>query len=301
MPEKAEVIVTTEGINSFLNVIEMDSLAIEVYKQEVIKNLYDEICPKDVYIEALGNTSFKFTTHGKWIFLEDTVNKSYIPAVVHLGMSGGLVIRKQEEPKLNHHLANFTFYDKDGSDFQVDFVNPRGTYSTQLFVRLDMSKEQFLKSKKIGPDFYLDIGTKDTFVNIVQTASKRYKTKSIKELLLDQSVMAGIGNYLASEGLYHARIHPLSCGAQLQTLEMAERLGSMFLYLRNLVSNVIEMKGMSTQHYVNADGKAGTGKDLLKVYGKEGSKCGHCSDTIVNIPINNRSTFFCKTCQRHQT
>lgn len=116
----------------------------------------------------------------------------------------------------------------------------------------------------------------------------------IKSLLLDQRVVAGIGNIYADEILFRARIHPLTPAAALS----AAALETLWRSVRAVLRRAIARKGSTIRDYLDPDGEPGDFQSLHKVYGREGMACRACRTPVRRIRVGGRSTFFCPVCQR---
>jgi formamidopyrimidine-DNA glycosylase len=122
----------------------------------------------------------------------------------------------------------------------------------------------------------------------------RGRKGSIKGLLLDQRVVAGIGNIYADEVLFRARIHPQTPASALGD----EALESLRKSVRAVLLQAIARKGSSIRDYLDPDGEPGDFQSLHKVYGREGMACRACGSPIRRVRVAGRSTFFCPNCQR---
>jgi formamidopyrimidine-DNA glycosylase len=118
-------------------------------------------------------------------------------------------------------------------------------------------------------------------------------TRAIKNVLLDQTVLAGVGNIYADEALFLAGIHPLSPSHQL-SVEQVRRLNrSVKLTLRRALRH----RGSTLRDYVDGDGNAGGFQKLHSVYDRTGKPCRACRTPIERIVLGGRSTHFCPKCQ----
>ena len=122
----------------------------------------------------------------------------------------------------------------------------------------------------------------------------RSRKGRLKSLLLDQRILAGIGNIYADEILFRARLHPLTSAAALgdKDLEMLRRS------VRDVLRRAIARKGSTIRDFTDSDGEPGDYQSLHKVYGREGKPCRACGTSIRRIRVGGRSTFFCPKCQR---
>lgn len=119
------------------------------------------------------------------------------------------------------------------------------------------------------------------------------KTAPIKIAILDPSIMSGVGNIYACDGLFEARIDPRRKAGSLSSIEVDVLLKS----LKMVVNQGIELGGATIQHYRTVDGLSGSYQDVRRVYAKEGEPCPECGQPIERIKQGGRSTFFCSHCQ----
>lgn len=116
----------------------------------------------------------------------------------------------------------------------------------------------------------------------------------IKQAILDSSIMAGVGNIYACDGLHLAGTSPFRPANSLSRLEIHQLLES----LRTVILLGIEMGGATISDYTNVDGFAGKYQDVIRVYGKEGQLCPNCGRPIARVKQGGRSTFWCEGCQK---
>jgi formamidopyrimidine-DNA glycosylase len=122
--------------------------------------------------------------------------------------------------------------------------------------------------------------------------------RQVKEFLLDQSKVAGIGNIYASEALWRARISPRRRGRNVGTVRAVALHRAIVDVLREAIRKAGTTLGESTQDYVDSDGVPGGFAEFLAVYDREGEPCRRCGTTIKRIVQGQRSTYYCPTCQR---
>lgn len=142
--------------------------------------------------------------------------------------------------------------------------------------------------KNIGPD-PLTAGFKfQKFKSLI------VKNKGmIKKVLMDQSIISGIGNIYADEILFAVKVHPLKRAENLSD----EELKLIFTASKNILKKAIKLRGTSTSDFRDTSGKAGSFGKMLKVYRREGKKCPRCGVLIKRIKIGGRSAHFCPVCQ----
>jgi formamidopyrimidine-DNA glycosylase len=126
----------------------------------------------------------------------------------------------------------------------------------------------------------------------LQTRLKGRKVR-IKQLLLDQGLIAGIGNIYADEILFEAGLHPEKTGASLTLGE----LEVLYQSIRKVLQKGIELRGTSISDYVDGVGQPGEFQDHLQVYQRTGLKCHCCSSIIQRVKVGGRSTHYCPQCQ----
>jgi len=119
------------------------------------------------------------------------------------------------------------------------------------------------------------------------------KMKCIKDTLMDQSVIAGIGNIYASEILFSAKINP---SRSVKTLKR-EEIKSIIKATRQILQKSINVGGTTLQNHLQPNGKLGYFFQKLEVYGKNNKKCNKCKHLILMSIISKRSTYFCNNCQ----
>lgn len=135
------------------------------------------------------------------------------------------------------------------------------------------------------PEFTLEYFTK-------KIASK--KTITIKQLLLDQTIVAGLGNIYADETLFLSKIHPQTRAIELKPNEIQ----TIYKNIPIVLAKALHHGGTSSQHYRQADGKMGTYLAVANVYKREGLPCHVCNTPIQRIKISGRSSHFCPSCQK---
>ncbi len=204
--------------------------------------------------------------------------------VMHLGMSGRMELRDPGDPETPH--TNFVASTDTG--IELRFVDPR----TFGFVAV-LTAEEFSASPmaRLGRDALDDLPSVDDFLDRFHGRSA-----SIKGLLLDQGIVAGIGNIYADEILFRARVRPTRAAGSLSRLQVSA--------VREAVVPVLEdglaHGGTSLEDlaYLLPDGRAGTYFERLAVYGRDGEACRQCGSMIERVVVAQRSAHYCPRCQR---
>ena len=198
--------------------------------------------------------------------------------IVHLGMTGRLLVTTPESPLAAHTHARLTL----ASGRELRFVDPR------RFGRLEY--RDLLRSPGFsGPGAEpMTIGA-DEFAALF-----RGRRLAIKAALLNQKLLAGVGNIYADEGLFRAGLRPRRMAGRLTRAEL-ERLR---LALREILAHAIRLGGSSVSDYVDANGVRGFFQLEHRVYQRTGEPCRECGTPIRRVVVGGRSTHYCPMCQR---
>ena len=215
---------------------------------------------------------------GKWILL--TADR---PAhvILHLGMTGQLtVVPSQAERPTHLHLT----IDLDEGEYQLRFRDIRRFGSVDLF-HTSSDAHAFL-NERLGPEpFALEVAP---WVEAVRQSSR-----PLKAILLDQSVIAGVGNIYADEALHRAKLHPLTRGSDAAPKEL-RRLAKCIVAV---LEKAITARGSSIRNYVGGSGLQGGFQREFAVYGRGGEPCLSCEVPLILLRIAGRSSHFCPNCQ----
>ena len=217
--------------------------------------------------------------------------------VIHLKMTGQLVFRGDEQFGAGHpnesligelpdKSTRVTFTFSDGSHL---FFNDQRKFGwVRLMPKVEVENLDFFK--KVGPEPLSDLFTPQVF----EAQMLRRKNSGAKAVLLDQTVLAGIGNIYADEALWGAKIHPET---KVQTISKAKMklLHSEIQYVLRLS---IEKGGSTDRNYVNAEGKKGSYIDFARVFRREKLPCPRCGTTIIKTRVAGRGTHTCPKCQK---
>ena len=161
------------------------------------------------------------------------------------------------------------------------------------WVKLEKSQGLYRNNaflSKLGPEPLEDSYTFELFNSAIQ----RHPNTSIKAAILDQTVLAGVGNIYADESLFAARIHPLTKAGLVSTI----KLKRLYKSIREVMSLSISLGGSSDRNYVDAKGNKGSYLKFAKVFRKEGSPCPECGGVIKKIRAAGRGTHICPRCQK---
>lgn len=199
---------------------------------------------------------------------------------IHLRMTGKLIICDPTEDPENDKSARAVLYLDDGNHVLFSDARKFGR-----FYWIERGEHPFWQG--LGPDALYEL-TPEYFRKMV-----RQHKRIIKAILLDQSLIAGVGNIYADESLYRACINPTTKGSDLSD-EQADRL---YRALKEVLNESIEHKGTSYRDYVDELGQRGSFQEMLTVYGQKGRTCQRCGAEICRAVVANRGTYYCPKCQ----
>ncbi len=208
--------------------------------------------------------------------------------LAHLKLSGRLIFRgknqklQEQDTKWNHLIYWFS----DGSRL---FHNDMRQFG---YVKLVKTSElaDFFKKEKLGPEPLEKDFTFDDFLAILQ---KKPKAR-IKQFLMEQQNIAGIGNIYSDEILFFAGVHPLRKVGDLKQ----EEIKKIFEGIKKVLPEALKFHGSSVDDYLDVQGEEGEYVPRLKVYGRQGQKCKKCGAIIQRLKLGGRSAHFCLKCQR---
>ncbi len=217
---------------------------------------------------------------GKWIIIEIDGNNALL---LHLGMSGQLIFAKGDCPTPKYTLLEFVLENGE-----------RLFYSDmRRFGKFDIIPIQQLCHCKPLKDLGVEPLTED--LDSILLSEKLNKSKrQIKDFLLEQNKIAGLGNIYVCEILFDSKISPFKPADALTFGEVSRLCES----IKRVLKQAVEKGGSTISSYVNATGERGSYQLSHKVYGREGEKCLFCSATIKREKQHGRSTYFCPECQK---
>lgn len=248
----------------------------------------------DIRQFLVGATITGIRRRAKVLMIDLSTNYSL---VVHLKMTGQLVFVNQDvrfgaghpNDSLVHALPDastrVTFEFNDGS--RLFFNDQRKFGWVRLIPTAEIPNLSFMQ--KVGPE---PLERNFTPVQFAERFKRRART-NIKAALLDQSVIAGVGNIYADESLWGAKIHPKR---RVETITPTE-FKKLYTELRAVMNLSIEKGGSSNRNYVNAEGKRGSYMDFARVFRREGLPCSRCGTTIEKLRVAGRGTHICPYCQ----
>lgn len=271
MPELPEVETIVRGLSTYL--IGSKILKVDIVGKKIFRG------SKESFISAVENRSVKsIDRHGKAMFLTLQTqghSKAETILLIHLGMTGQLLYEKKETALLNHTHIIFKL---DSPTHELRYRDIR-RFGKMMIVESKNSVEK-------APDAW------KADENIIFN-SLRKKNGLAKHTLLNQNVIAGLGNIYVDESLYKSKIHPRKNFSKVSD----ENLKHLCSSIKQVLERSIRVGGTSFQNYVDIFGGRGGFKSELFVYGKQGSQC-FCGGVIKKIVVAGRGTHFCPRCQK---
>lgn len=288
MPELPEVETTVRELRK--KIIGHKILNVFIESPSLIKKPSPEIFKKEVLNKEITGIWRK----GKNIIFELSDNKIIL---VHQKLTGHLLVGQWEKIKNEWVPKNNPLLKDPVNRFiRVIFLLSNNEMlalsDLRKFAKIELwEKDDLLNSKefkKIGPDA-LEVN----FEEFKKRLLKR-KNKTIKEALMDQTIIAGIGNIYSDEILWRVKIHPLKRVKNLSENEFK----TIFSTMKDVLKKGILLKGESISDYRRPSGEKGNFDQERMVYRRAGEKCPRCSTLIKRIKIGARSSYFCPHCQK---
>ena len=270
MPELPEVETTVKSLN------------ILKYKKVTKLNVYVKKLRYPVPLirlkKIINSDIVNFRRIAKYVILD--FNNSYT-MIIHLGMSGRLKIVKNDKSRNKHDHISIKFND----NFYLLYNDPRRFGFIDLVESDNLFKLKYIN--KLG----LDALDKNFSIDYLFRRIEKSEVL-IKQILLNQYIVAGIGNIYASEILFDAKISPLNRGKDLNKYQ----IGTIIKSTRKILKKAIALGGSSISNYVSPDGTLGNFQKNFRVYGRDGLMIkGHI---IKKLNLYGRSTFFCPKFQK---
>jgi formamidopyrimidine-DNA glycosylase len=238
-------------------------------------------CPGDFISRLRGRRVLGIGRRGKYLLADVGDGLTW---VTHLGMSGRMSLARPGDPEAAHTAVVVTL--QDGPE--VRFVDPRTFGHTAVLTPEELAAAG---PSRLGPDA-LDALPRSRAL----AARLAGRSAPLKPLLLDQRLIAGLGNIYADEVLHRARLRPDRAAGSLS----AEEVAALRRAVRPVLQASLRRGGTSLADlaYLLPDGRAGGYLERLKVYGRAGEPCRRCGAAVERIVQRGRSAYFCPECQR---
>lgn len=224
-----------------------------------------------------GRTATAIQRRAKYIVI--TLDEGAETLIVHLKMTGHLAVVGSDQP-IHKHVRNL---------FKLDAGWDLRFRDTRKFGRIYLVKEPLDILAKLGPE-----PLEEAFTAAVLRQRIGTRTRKIKPLLLDQTIVAGVGNIYADESLFDAKVRPDRTADSLTKAEVTR----IWQGIRRALQEGIDREGASIDSYIKPDGTKGDMQNAVNVYGRAGAPCYACGRPIERIVLAQRSTHFCPNCQK---
>ena len=271
MPELPEVETTRRGISPH---IKGKTISKVVIRNHRLRWPIREDLPQLLQDQPVTDISRR----AKYLMLETPAGT----LILHLGMSGSLrVVQSGDNPGKHDHLDLVC---SDGTTLRLH--DPRRFGAA---VWTDEPFEQHALLEHLGPE-----PLSDNFNSDRLSRCAKGKSRAVKLLIMDNQVVVGVGNIYANEALFMAGIRPDRPAGKISA-QRYERLAGC---IKRVLANAIEKGGTTLKDFVGGDGKPGYFQIELAVYGHGGEPCPKCAKPLAEIKLGQRTTVFCKSCQR---
>lgn len=294
MPELPEVEVVRRGLEA--HALDRVITSVEVLHDRPVRRSPGGA---SVFAGALvGRTFTAARRRGKYLWLPLSSGSSApasLPAdaqaddavLGHLGMSGQMLVQPVGSPDEKHLRVRFTLADATGALSELRFVDQRMFGGLALSAGGAELPSEIAHIARDPLDLEFDL---DDFVRRV-----RRRTSGVKRLLLDQTLVSGVGNIYADEALWRAGLHGERPGDRLTRAQAVELLE----HAREVMSEALAQGGTSFDAlYVNVNGQSGYFERSLNAYGREDEPCRRCGTAMRRTAFMNRSSYFCPSCQK---
>lgn len=269
MPELPEVRVVAKFLNS-------------VAKGKTITDIlirYEKMLTLEEREKLIGQRINEIKTQGKYLIFDLT---DY-DLISHLRMEGKYFLKSTDENIVKHEHIIFNL----DNNIDLRYHDTRKFGKMILTTKDNLYNLPAIKKQGIEP-----LDSKLT-VNYLKE-KLRNKNLNIKTILLDQTIISGLGNIYANEVLYEAKINPLKKGKELTNQELKD----LIIATNKIIKRAIELGGTTIKSYTSSLGVTGRFQQELKVHTKDKEKCLACNNKIEKIKLNGRSTYYCSYCQK---
>lgn len=272
MPEIAEVETVRNTLKSMIlnkKIVDVNIIYPKIIESDI----------KDFKNILIGREFVDIDRIGKWLMFD--LNDYYL--LSHLRMEGKYFVKKSTDEIIKHEHIIISF--DDGTDLRY--------HDTRKFGRMNLVKKSDIDKveaiKKQGIEANSNKLTKEYLYDKIHK-----KNIPIKSLLLDQTIISGLGNIYANEVMFDARINPNKLGKDISLKECDLIVKAS----KKIIDAAIKDGGTTIKSYTSSLGVTGRFQQHLMVHKREGEECKVCGTLIENIKIGGRSTYFCPKCQK---
>ncbi len=288
MPELPEIETIKNGLSRF--VLNKKIVGFKLLDEKLVSSGLS-------FLKKIKGDSFSGIDRLGKILIFSFHNSEYM-LLAHMKMTGQLVFCREEEMLAIGGHADKNDVDLSCSDFKhirfyITFEDSSRLIfnDSRRFAYLKMIDEKSFSEIKesLGLE---PLSREFNYSRFSQLLSER-SNKNIKAFLLDQSLVAGIGNIYADEVLFASAVSPLKKVADISNLKKKR----IFENIKKILKLAVEKKGTTFSDYIDSEGQRGSFSSLLKVYGREGKKCSKCPSKVKKIRVAGRGTHYCPYCQ----
>ena len=273
MPEKPEVVTVCKALEE--RIVGKRITGCKVYWNNIIvvptaKEFQKEIC---------GEMIYSITSRGKFIVIE--LDRYYL--LIHLRMEGKFTFRNIGEELSKHEHVEFIL--DDSVSWRYHDVRKFG----RMYLLLKGEAYSIKPLNELGYDYYEPLLTGEYLYSKFQT-----KKLPIKTVLLDQSIIAGIGNIYANEILFLSGILPSKKASDITLKECDTIINN----TRDVLDRAVQLGGTTIKSFTSAEGVHGLFQNELMIHGRNNENCKKCGSKIEKVYINGRGTYYCPNCQK---
>ena len=296
MPELPEVETIKRGLErtivgkKIVGFEDRDKKVVQIKKSDVVGAKIKKIDRRAkiiiIYLDNDQNLMFHMKMTGQLIWEQNCGESDFY---LRNRKGGGHPDKAWLEKLPNKHTRAIFKFD-DGSVLYFNDIRRFGWVRTQ---------NKILNIKNQIDQTFAHLGVEplgnDLTVEYLEKMAARYPIRKIKQFILDQTIIAGVGNIYADEALYDARLAPTRLSKDITSNELAVLIAS----IKKVLNQAIKHGGSSSENFVDAFGQQGRAHEHLKVYQKTGQKCpSACGGIVERIVIGGRGTHFCPSCQK---
>lgn len=274
MPELPEVETTRLGLVPVVGQI--------VAKVEVRNAALRWPVPSELSSVLVGRTLSQVSRRAKYILGSFTQGADTGTLILHLGMSGRLCLLERYFPPERHDHVDIQF-----TDGRVVRLRDPRRFGAVLWAQGDVNQHALLN--QLGPEPLTEAFTGEYLYQHIRTRSV-----AIKIAIMDAHLVVGVGNIYASESLFRAKLNPQMPAKNLTRKQCARLVAE----IKATLSDALAAGGSSLRDFFGADGNPGYFQQSYFVYGRTDEPCRVCGKPIVSIRLGQRSTFYCKECQK---
>lgn len=234
--------------------------------------------PLQLATELPGRRIDAVHRRGKYLLLQ----AGEATLIIHLGMSGNLRLVPVETPIGKHDHVDVCLT----NGYCLRLHDPR-RFGCMMWIQTPPEQHPLLRN--LGPE-----PLSEEFSGAYLWARSRGRKVPVKQFIMDNRIVVGVGNIYANEALFEAGIYPLRAAGRVS----AVRYDSLVQAIKHVLQKAIAAGGTTLRDFVNGAGAPGYFQQQLQVYGRVGEKCARCDGLVTHVQTGQRATYFCAHCQR---